>query len=67
MRPIADEQQLRSHLDAAEPDELRVQRLRQQWVTHKQVRGEDTYHYPTHLTGPSAAAYPPPASGFPAQ
>jgi hypothetical protein len=64
MRPIADEQQLRAHLDTAVPDDVRVQQLRQKWVTHKHVQGEDDYRYPAHLIGPSAAAYPPPASGF---
>jgi hypothetical protein len=64
MRPRADRQQLRTHLDDAEPDELRVLRLRQNLVTHRHVRGDDTYEYPAHLIGPSAAAYPPPASGF---
>jgi hypothetical protein len=64
MRPIADEQQLRAHLESAVPDDVRVQRLREKWVTHKRVQGEDGYRYPVHLLGPVAAAYPPPASGF---
>ncbi|MEU6261724.1 DUF4158 domain-containing protein [Saccharopolyspora shandongensis] len=29
------------------------------WTT-----GDDDYEHPTHLTGPAAAAYPPPANGF---
>ena len=66
MRPIADQQQLRAHLAGAEPDEVSVRRLREDWVTRQQVEGNDTYHYPTHLTGPGAGAYPPPVSGFPA-
>jgi hypothetical protein len=64
MRPIADEQRVRTHLDSAISDEDRVYRLRQQWVTHRHVQGDDDYWYPARLRGPGAAAYPPPASGF---
>ncbi|WP_134046423.1 hypothetical protein [Amycolatopsis arida] len=64
MRPIADKQQLHAHLESAVPDDVRVHRLREKWVTHKHARGEDDYRYPARLLGPSAAAYPPPASGF---
>jgi len=63
MRPIADGQQLRAHLDD-EPDDVAVVRLRQEWVRQQHVSGEDAYEYPAHLTGPTAAAYPPPSSGF---
>jgi hypothetical protein len=64
MRPMADKQQLRANLESAVPDDVRVQQLRAKWVTHKNVRGEDAYHYPQHLLGAGAAAYPPPESGF---
>jgi hypothetical protein len=60
MRPIADGQQVDAHLDDAVPDDVRVQRLRQNWVTHKNVTGDHGYRYPAHLLGPGAAAYPPP-------
>jgi hypothetical protein len=64
MRPIADEQRVRTHLDSAISDEDRVYRLRQQWVTHRHAQGDGDYQYPARLRGPGAAAYPPPASGF---
>ncbi|ANY10767.1 hypothetical protein AFB00_30670 (plasmid) [Pseudonocardia sp. HH130630-07] len=63
MRPIADDQQLRAHLDAAVPDDVRVQQLRARWVTHQHAQGQDDYRYPEHLLGLGAAAYPPPVSG----
>lgn len=65
MRPIADEQQLRAQLDAAEPDDVTVARERQALVSKKRAEGEDTYEYPPHLIGRGAAAYPPPHIGFP--
>lgn len=49
MRPIGDDQQVGAHLDAAVPDDVRVQRLRENWVTHKNVTGEHGYRYPAHL------------------
>ncbi|MFI6031631.1 hypothetical protein [Amycolatopsis magusensis] len=65
MRPIADEQQLRAHLEAAAPDEIRVERLRERWVNHRRAQGDHDYRrYPAHLLGPGAAAYPPPESGW---
>ena len=63
MGPRADEGQLRTTLEAAEPDELKVIRDRRHLETSRQVAGEDDYIYPPHLIGPGAAAYPPPASG----
>ena len=47
----------------AEPDDAYVTRLRAQHETHLQVSGPPgswDYRYPAHLTGPGAAAYPPP-------
>lgn len=36
------------------------------WETHRRLSrdGPDDYTYPAHLTGPGAAAYPPPPEGF---
>jgi hypothetical protein len=64
MRPIADDQQLRAHIESAVPDDVRVARLREKWVTRKHVQGEGAYRFPSRLTGPGAAAYPPPTSGL---
>jgi hypothetical protein len=58
--PMADKAQLRNQLAAAEPDDLRVIALRRRFETHQNVTGADDYHYPAHLLGPGAAAYPPP-------
>jgi len=65
MRPMADDSQLRSEVDEAEPDELAVAEQRRTLERHRRNAGDD-YTYPAHLIGPGAAAYPPPASGFPA-
>lgn len=65
MRPIADDQQVRALVGAAEPDDVRVARLRTEWITTKRIQGDRSYDYPARLTGPGAAAYPPPASGWP--
>lgn len=64
MRPLADEGRLRAYLDAAASDEVRVDRLREQWATHKRAEGDRDYVYPPRLRGAGAAAHPPPASGF---
>jgi hypothetical protein len=64
MGPRADESALRAEVEFAEPDELYVARVRAEFETHKQVSGPPDaydYHYPAHLTGPTAASYPPPA------
>jgi hypothetical protein len=47
----------------SEPDQAYVARLRAQHETRVQVSGPPAswdYRYPAHLTGPRAAAYPPP-------
>jgi hypothetical protein len=63
MGPQADQSAARAEARYAEPDEAYVTRLRAQHETHRQVSGPPgswDYRYPAHLTGPSAAAYPPP-------
>lgn len=68
MGPIADRSQLEAVLDEVTPDEAYVAEERRFWETHIRVSvdGPEDYTYPTHLTGPGAAAYPPPPEGFPA-
>jgi hypothetical protein len=63
MGPQADQSAARAQARYAEPDEAYVTRLRAQHETHMQVSGPPgswDYRYPAHLTGPGAAAYPPP-------
>jgi hypothetical protein len=63
MEPSADEAAARAEAAYAESDEAYVARLRTQHETHMQVSGPPgswDYRYPAHLTGPGAAAYPPP-------
>lgn len=57
--PMADEAALRAQVDEAEPDELWVDRLRREHELVVRI-SEPDYHYPGHLIGPGAAAYPPP-------
>lgn len=64
MRPMADASQLRAQVESAEPDELAVEEARRNLVLWRRNGGDDTYEYPLRLTGPGAAAYSPPASGF---
>lgn len=66
MGPSADRAQLRHTLNAATPDDVWVAEERRRWAVHMRVSGEgpDNYVFPTHLTGPGAAAYPPPPEGF---
>ena len=70
MGPQADQAAARAEARHAEPDEAYVTRLRVQHETSVQVSGPPgswDYRYPAHLTGPSAAAYPPPPEpGVPA-
>ena len=64
MGPLADQTTARAEARYAEPDDAYVTRLRAQHETHVQVSGPPgswDYRYPAHLTGPGAAAYPPPA------
>ena len=61
--PQADQSAARAEARYAEPDEAYVTRLRTEHETHVQVSGlsgSRDYRYPAHLTGPGAAAYPPP-------
>jgi hypothetical protein len=63
MGPLADQTTARAEARYAEPDDAYVTRLRAQHETHVKVSGPPgswDYRYPAHLTGPSAAAYPPP-------
>jgi len=63
MGPLADQTLARAEACHAEPDDAYVTRLRAQHETHIQVTGPPStwdYRYPAHLTGPGAAAYPPP-------
>ena len=63
MGPLADQTTARAQARYAEPDDAYVTRLRAQHETHMQVSGPPgswDYRYPAHLTGPGAAAYPPP-------
>jgi hypothetical protein len=63
MGPLADQSAARAEASYAEPDDAYVARLRTQHETHVQVSGRPgswDYRYPAHLTGASAAAYPPP-------
>jgi hypothetical protein len=60
MRPLADRAQVRGLLDAAEPDDVRVVRLRRELVAREHGSGDAGYRYPEHLLGPAAEACPPP-------
>jgi hypothetical protein len=63
MGPLADQTLARAQADYAESDDTYISRLRTQHETHIQVSGPPgswDYRYPAHLTGPGAAAYPPP-------
>ena len=63
MGPLADQTTARAEAGHAEPDDTYVARLRAQHETRMQVSGPPgswDYRYPAHLTGPSAAEYPPP-------
>jgi hypothetical protein len=63
MGPRADQSAARAQASYAEPDDAYVARLRAQHETSIRVSGPPgswDYRYPAHLTGPGAAAYPPP-------
>lgn len=64
LRPTADASQLRTQVRSAEPDELAVQEERRRLAIRRRNEGDDAYEYPAYLTGPGAAMFPPPASGF---
>jgi hypothetical protein len=63
LRPLADRAQLRSLLDAAEPDDVRVIRLRAELTVRERASGDGEYRYPEQLIGPGAATRPPPGLG----
>jgi hypothetical protein len=61
--PMAKSSALRAEVETAEPDDLYVARQRAEFETHMRVHWDHPvpdYTYPAHLTGPSAASYPPP-------
>jgi hypothetical protein len=69
--PRAAESARRAGIDSAEPDEVYVARLRQEFEIHRHVHWDNpdpSYRYPAHLTGPGAPSYPPPPEpGAPAR
>jgi hypothetical protein len=61
--PMAQASAIRAEIEAAEPDDAYVVRQRAEFETHMRVHWDHPapdYTYPAHLTGPSAASYPPP-------
>jgi len=69
MGPLADRAAAHAEEAYAEPDDVYVTRVRAEHETYMQVSGPPgswDYRYPAHLTGPGAAAYPPPEPGTPA-
>lgn len=61
--PHADENLTRIDIESAEPDELYVARLRTEFENLQRNHPDHpdlSYRYPARLTGPGAAAYPPP-------
>ena len=57
--PMAHASALRAEIEEAEPDDAYVARQRADFESHMRWDHPD-YRYPAHLTGPSAASYPPP-------
>ena len=57
--PMAHASAVRAEIDQAEPDDAYVARKRAEFKSHMWWDHPD-YRYPAHLTGPSAASYPPP-------
>jgi len=54
---------IRAEIEEAEPDDAYVARQRAEFETHMRVHWDHPdpdYRYPAHLTGSSAAGYPPP-------
>jgi len=64
LRPMASKTLQRNEADSAVPDEISIVEDRRRLEISRQNSDPD-YTYPEHLIGPGAAAYPPPASGFP--
>ena len=61
--PMAKASAIRAEIEEAEPDDAYVARQRAEFETHMRVHWDHPvpdYTYPAHLTGPSAASYPPP-------
>jgi hypothetical protein len=66
LRPMANKTLERNEADSAVPAEVSIIEDRRRLEISRRVSGDvDDYTYPAHLIGPGAAAYPPPASGFP--
>jgi hypothetical protein len=66
--PMAHASAVRAEIEDAEPDDVYVARQRAEFETHMRVHWDHPvpdYTYPGHLTGPSAAGYPPPAEREP--
>jgi hypothetical protein len=57
--PMARASAIHVELEEAEPDDAYVARKRAEFESHMWWEHPD-YRYPAHLTGPSAASYPPP-------
>ena len=62
--PMAHASALRAEIEEAEPDDAYAARQRAEFESHMR-RDHPDYRYPAHLTGPSAASYPPPAEREP--
>ena len=61
--PHAADSARRAEIDLAEPDEVFVARLREEFEMHRHGCGDSpdpSYRYPAHLTGAGTASYPPP-------
>jgi hypothetical protein len=68
--PMAHASTVRAEIEAAEPDDAYVARQRAEFEMHMRVHWDHPdpdYRYPAHLTGPSAASYPPPPEPEPGQ
>jgi hypothetical protein len=66
--PMAKASAIRAEIEEAEPDDAYVARQRAEFETHMRVHWDHPdpdYRYPEHLTGPSAADYPPPPESEP--
>jgi hypothetical protein len=57
--PMAHASALRAEIEDSEPDDAYVSRKRAEFESRMWWDHPD-YRYPAHLTGPSAASYPPP-------
>ena len=62
--PMARASAIRAEVEDAEPDDAYVARKRAEFESHIWWDHPD-YRYPAHLTGPSAASYPPPPGRAP--